>query len=406
LLGRLSATVREAVGVERPRLRFLALVTTGHFVVHWYNQMLALSLPFLRADLGLSEVQVGSLTTVQMGVNSAANLPSGYLGDAFRRYGALVLASAILSFGLGVFLLGWSPAYGWALVGAGFVGLGIALWHPSAMGSLSLRFPERRGMALSVHGMGASLGDAVAPLVVGGLFSLLAWRGVLMGHLVPAGVIALLLVRALGGYYREYRIRPSLRAYAGDIGVLFRRAQVLAVLASGALNSMARLAILSFFPLYLRESLGYSAFLLGVYLTLLHVMGLVSQPVMGPLSDRVGRKAVLVPAFLTMSLLYLLVLVTRSGVALGVVVGALGLFFYAILNVVQSALMDVAPEGVQASTMGVLQLVAQPFALFSPILAGWLIGRWGLPVVFVYAASATLLAGLVLVPVRFRRPGG
>ena len=47
------------------------------------------------------------------------------------------------------------------------VGIGNNLWHPTAIPSLADRFPERKGLVLSFHGMGGNVGDAIAPLVVG-----------------------------------------------------------------------------------------------------------------------------------------------------------------------------------------------------------------------------------------------
>jgi MFS family permease len=172
---------------------------------------------------------------------------------------------------------------------------------------------------------------------------------------------------------------------------------------SNTLIQMARLSVLAFFTIYIKETLGYSAFALGVYLALLYAMGIVSQPVVGALSDRIGRKMVLVPSFATMALLYMAIVVVPAGVPLGLVIGALGMFFYATLNMTQTAIMDVAPEGVQASTMGVMSLFSLPFTLGSPVLAGYLVTEFGIKSAFLYAAVAAMLAAATLVPVRFRR---
>jgi len=180
--------------------------------------------------------------------------------------------------------------------------------------------------------------------------------------------------------------------------------QVLAVMASSTLVAMARLSILTFLPIYIEESLAYSSFGLGVYLSLLHLMGIVSQPIMGILSDKIGRKAVLIPSFAIMGLLYLTIVFVGGGIPLGLVIGLLGLFFYAILNVTHTAVMDVAAEGVQSSTFAIVVLFSQPFSLASPILTGWLVSEYGIKMTFWYSAIVTLLAAALLIPVRFKRP--
>jgi MFS family permease len=393
--------VSQQVGTAR--LFYLSAVTGGHVAVHWFTQLLTLALPSLKADLGLSDVQVGGITTAYAGVSSATSLPSGYVADSYRKRGALIMASALAAFGLAYLLMGLAPSYAWLLPAAGLVGLGTALWHPAALAGLSLRFPDRRGMALSVHGVGASIGDTVGPVAVGAVMAVLGWRRTLELHLIPALLIGLLLWQGLRRMYREEGAIVPFRAYVGDLRRMLVSQQVWAVLASNSLMSMARLSILTFLPIYISETLGYSSFVLGVYITLLYGLGALSQPVMGIVSDRFGRKWVLLPSFTAMGLLFMALAYAASGLQLALVIAALGMFFYAVLNITQSAIMDVAGEGVQASTMGVLGLFSQPFTLSAPIVAGYLVTGFGIKAAFWYAAVTALLASAVLVPVRFRR---
>ena len=394
---------RGARQLGRQRLLFLGSLAGGHLVVHWYMGILALVLPSLKSDLHLTNVQVGTITAAQTGVNGVTTMPSGYLADSYRRQGSLILAAAILAFGLAYFLMGNASSYAGALVGAGLLGLGVALWHPGATGSLSLQFPERRGFALAVHGVGASIGDALGPVTVGAIFTLVSWQLALQYHLIPALVLALILWKSVGSMYQAQGPKPSFRSYVGDIRSMLANRQVLAVLASTTLVNMARFSILTFLPIYIKETLGYSSFILGVYLALLYAMGMISQPVMGIMSDRIGRKVVLVPSLAAMGLLYVAIVFAQGGIQIGIVIGALGLFFYAILNVFHSAILDVTAEGVQASTFGVIILFGFPFTLGSPIFAGYLVTEFGIKSTFLYAATATFLATALLLPIRFRR---
>ena len=393
------------------RSGFLAWVTGGHIVVHWYVAVFALALPYLKEELGLTPVEIGAITTVQMGVASGLLLVSGYVADTFRSRGRLILVLSIAVFGLGYLLLGAMESYGWTLVAAGLVGLAIALWHPSAMGSLSIKFPDRRGMALSVHGVGASVGDSLGPLAIGAVILAVDWRVAFQIHLAPALLFAVVLWIGLKTSQQVsdesgHSAGPRFADYARGVRAMFTNVQSVAVLSSTALANMARLAILAFLSVYLGETLGFSSFRLGLYLSFLYVLGIVSQPVMGLVSDRIGRKAVLVPSFGLMALLYLAIAYAGGGVLLAVVICALGLFFYAILNITQTAIMDVADESVQASTMGVMGLTSQPFVLGSPVLAGYLVERFGIETAFIYAAAAGALATIILVPVRFRSVRG
>ena len=151
-------------GLGRERLVFLSLVTGGHAIIHWFQQMFAVVLPSVTQGLALTEVQVGYLQSARQLTSGTMNLPVGLLSDSFARWRAVILASALLFMGVGYFCMGAAGGLGGALVGAALVGLGTAAWHPPAMGALSLRFPERRATALSIHGMGATLFDTLTPL--------------------------------------------------------------------------------------------------------------------------------------------------------------------------------------------------------------------------------------------------
>ena len=105
---------------------------------------------------------------------------------------------------------------------------------------------------------------------------------------------------------------------------------------------MGRLVILTFLPIYLQEHLHYSAFALGVFVALMHALGTISQPALGLLSDRFGRKAVLVPSCLLLGLFFALLAIVPAGIPLALVIIAIGLFFYTLFNIMNAAVMDVA----------------------------------------------------------------
>ena len=384
------------------RLRMLLILTAGHVVVHWYQQLFSLVIPDIKNSLALTNVQVGTLNSARQ-VAQGFTLPSGYVADSYRRYTNLILAVSILCFGAGYFFIGVGHSYSWVLLAVALIGFGSALWHPAAIGSLSVSFKERRGMALSVHGAGASIGDSIVPIIVGAILIVVQWRLAMQVHMIPAVIVAVILWISLRRTFQDAGVKPSFGSYLGGLGQLIRNSQVIGVVSSNTLSNMARLAVTAFFPIYVTETLGYSTFVLGIYLALLYAMGLVSQPIMGVVSDRRGRKIVLVLSFALMALLFMLIIVATNGLLLGLVIAALGCFFYGTTNITQSAVMDVAGEGVQASTMGVMNLVAQPFTLLSPIITGFLIEQYGLIATFWYAAALQAVATLILLPIRFRR---
>jgi MFS family permease len=166
------------------------------------------------------------------------------------------------------------------------------------------------------------------------------------------------------------------------------------------LMMMARQVILTFLPLYIQIGLRRDAFELGVYVALLHAVGTVSQPLLGILSDRLGRKAVLVPSYLILAGLYVLLAGVAPGWPLAVLVLAIGAFFYTLTNVTGAAVLDAAGSHIQASAWGLTSVVTQVIVLPAPIVAGWLVQRLGYGSAFVLAAGFMVVGTLVMLPLR------
>ena len=259
-------------------------------------------------------------------------------------------------------------------------------------------------MALSVHGAGASFGDSISPVIVGAILLATHWRLVMQLHLLPAFVVAVVLAWSLRGVYKDSGPKPTFRSYLGGIRDMLRNTQVLGVTASNTISSMARLAVGTFLPIYISETLGYSSFVLGIYLALLYVMGLISQPIMGSISDKRGRKGTLIVAFSLLSVLFLLMILVPGGIWLGLVIAAAGCFFYGTANITTAAVMDVAGDNVQSSSMGVMSLASQPFTLLSPVITGFLVEGYGMHAAFWYAAVLQAVSTVILIPIKFKKP--
>jgi FSR family fosmidomycin resistance protein-like MFS transporter len=389
----LSANLAVLRGLGRERLAFLGYVTGGHTVLHWFQQIFPVALPSVKQGLGLSDVQVGYLQSARQLTAGTLNLPVGMLADAFSRRQAEILASALVFMGAGYWALGGATGLAGALAGSALVGLGTAAWHPPAMGALSARFADRRATALAIHGTGATVADTLTPLALGGLLVAFSWSDVLRAQALPAAVAALVMWRGLAGQFPD-RPRPPARA---AVAMLRDPAFIVASVVQG-LMIMARQVILTFFPLYVQIGLGRDAFELGVYVALLHGMGTLSQPVLGVLSDRLGHKTVLVPAYLAVAGLYVLLAWVPPGWPLAAVVLALGLFFYTLTNVSSAAVFDAAGAGVQASAMGLASVVTQALVLPAPVLGGWIVERYGYESAFFLAAGLMAAGALIMLP--------
>jgi MFS family permease len=91
---------------------------------------------------------------------------------------------------------------------------------------------------------------------------------------------------------------------------------------------------------------------------------------MGYLSDRLGRKPVLIPGMLLLSLLTFLVVPLGHGIALLVIVALMGTFLFSDQPILTAAAPDLVGGQVAATTLGVLSFSRFALSAASPIIGG------------------------------------
>ena len=290
------------------------------------------------------------------------------------------------------------------------LGAASALWHPSSVSTLSLQFSDRRGTAIALHGVGASIGDSVGPLCIGAMLLVVGWKDLAQWHLIPALILAFLMWRTVRQHYSAGPGGLTRRSYFSGIKGIFARPTVFMVMIASSVVGMARVSVTTFLPLYLAEEMNYDSFWLGFHWALLYAMGIFSQPLMGILSDKFSRKTVLLPSFATMGILYLLLPMPGGGFLLALIIAAMGMFFYGTGNIATAAVLDVASDQVQGTTQSFMTLFQQVVTLPAPIVAGFVVSHYGYATVFYYSSallfSAAAVWAFIRIPKRAAGTGG
>ena len=319
------------------------------------------------------------------------------MADRFSSRWRVILAISIAMVGVFHMFMGSVSAYWLLVVNATVAGVAISFWHPAAIAALSQRFPRRRGFAISLHGMGGSIGEALGPLLVGSLLTVMLWRTVLQGGVVPAvitGVVVWLVLRNLQG---RYTTALSFRVYLQSLLGMLRQRALLTVLVVTAGFSAAQGIIMTFLPVYLRVELEFSSFLTAVFISGSQVVGIGTQPVMGFLSDKYSRKLVIVPSLTTLGLVILAIPFAGSGVLLFLAVLLMGAFSFALMSVLIAAAMDLVGGEMPATTVSLVFSSSVIFSALAPGIAGVLADEVGLIWVFFLAAAMVLpVAGFAM----------
>ena len=159
---------------------------------------------------------------------------------------------------------------------------------------------------------------------------------------------------------------------------------------------MAFIALITFLPSYLSNDLGLTDFRRGVYFGLLVAAGIVFTPLMGYLSDKFGRKIVLVPGMLFDATIVLLMASFGEGVPLIILLILLGAFFYSDQPILTASALDIVGSGVATTTLGALSFARFGLSAISPIIAGYLYDSYSMDSVFYYVASLMIFSAVVL----------
>ena len=134
---------------------------------------------------------------------------------------------------------------------------------------------------------------------------------------------------------------------------------------------------------------------MGVHVALLAAPGVVSGPLFGVLSDRIGRKSIIVFVMAASAILPATMVLGGEGLGMTFSVALFGLFLYSVNSLTQAAAIDIA-EGkrLEATFIGLMWGSNAFFGAATSIAAGWLVGRYGWPPRF-YLASALLFLGFL-----------
>ncbi|MFC1532448.1 MFS transporter [Thermodesulfobacteriota bacterium] len=377
-------------------LFLLISLALGHTLMHCFQQGWYIILPSVKETFVLSDVQYGGIESIRSASGTAVQIPSGAVSDMLRKQWAIIVISALLGVGIAYVILGLAPNYGTVLLAAILVGISIALWHPPALSVLSARLAERRGLAISIHGMGGNLGNAIGPVMIGAVIGAMAWKMAAWVMAIPMIVLSLLLWVVLRNVPGREGGSITGRNYSSALLGLFKNSVILGLIISGGIRAMGTISIFAFFSLYCRVDLGFGPAKTGFYFTTMMVSGIFSQPLLGYLSDRFGRKIVLIPSMILLGFLEIILVWSGSGIGLILVAICIGLFIYTLGAVIQAAAMDASPEETGATTIALLFGSSALFTIPSPVIAGWLSETYGTPSVFLYSGGLVLLSAIIM----------
>ena len=376
-----------------------ATVIGAHALEHMYGRAFLVLIPQIYITLGLAPIQAGLLDAVRQLSGGATSMTGGFFVDMFQHRRAHILAFSMGLIAVGYFLVSIAPTYGLILAALAVASAGTALWHPPALGLLAQRFPQQRGLFISLHRSTGNIGDWLGPLIVGGLLAVVGWRWIVGGGtpvLLVFAVVIFFLLRNVGGPKIEgVDYKAKFRTQVRDMRESFRGTGMWWIFSVSAVRGMGDRSLLWVIPLYLTDQLELSSFWVGFHVALLAAPGIFVGPMFGALSDKIGRKPIII--FIMASAVIFPTTMALGGDGLGMTISVLffGVFLFSVNSLTQAAAIDVASgKGLEGTFIGLMWGSNAFFGAMASIISGVIVEYIGWHAAFYFASGLFFLGFL------------
>jgi len=412
-----SATALNDAGGDAPEAAreawVIGLIGAGHFLSHFYALALPPLFPLLKAEFGVSYIELGLAMTAYNLLGGILQAPVGFLVDRLGPRRVLLVGLGMNAFA--VALMGFVDVYGLLLVLALIAGLGNSVFHPADYAILSGSIGAGRlGRAFSIHTFSGFLGGACAPVGMLALAYMTDWRTALtVAGVVGLGVWCVVALRR--DVFRDEEkpaevdqadAAPSpalrgMRLLMSPAVLMFLVFFVVYGMASGGLTAFTVSALVNLHGLGLDQANGaLTGYLFGVVAGIL-MGGVIVDRFPGLLLTANGALAL--AAFAVVVPVMMVSFEISTGGSTGASMGAALITIMALTGIGMGAALpprdlmikEMTPPGESGKVFGFIFVGYAVGGSFAPVLFGWLLDQGRPAAVFLLAggfAAASLVA--------------
>ncbi|QAY68070.1 MFS transporter [Paenibacillus protaetiae] len=277
----------------------LLAVSSVHLLNDSMQSVIPALYPVLKDSLMLSLAQIGWISfTVNM-TSSVLQPVVGLYSD--KRPTPWMLIAGMVCSMAGMVGIAYSPSFLLLLLSVVFVGLGSAVFHPEGSRVVHFAAGGKKGLAQSIYQVGGNFGQSLAPLMTMYIFLPLGQHGAVWGTLLAAAAIAILLrvVPWYGSKLRSEALPVKSKSHAAgrqpaaysNRTILFGLTMLLFLVFA---RSWYAAGISSFFQFFEMDKYGLSAKHAQVAIFLFMIAGVIGTFCGGVMSDRFGRKKMII----------------------------------------------------------------------------------------------------------------
>ena len=360
------------------------------------RQVLYAVFPLLQNDLGLNDLQLGTLASAFMLIYMCYAPVIGYLADRMNRP-KLIALSALLWSGA-TLACATAKNYVSLLIPRALIGVGEGGFTTIAQPFLAEHYPkEKHASLLAIFGLALPVGSALGYVLGGVVGKHWGWRIAFMAAGIPGVFLAILAWVFLKDKSREIQtVRPTLKDYFP----LFKNKPFLSVCFAQAMSTFVMGGLSAWMPMYLHRYLHVDAAQAGLQFGILVIVCGAAGTYLGgrtaawllTRTQNVYYKliagcflATLPFCWLTLSMTHTLSVLTCLGIAL--------ILLFMPTGAIAAALVDTTSQNIRSMAFAVNIFIIHLLGdAISPTLVGLVSDMWSLKIA-VFCASLMLVPG-------------
>ena len=360
-------------------------------------------LPLFALALQASPSEIGWIVMASTLPGILISFPAGALSDYLGRRRLLLAALVVFATAPFLYLI---VSNAWQLMAVRFYhGFATAIFGTVASAAIAARYTTDRATKLSTYSSITIVGRSIAPFLGGLLISLASFQAVYIACAI-SGVLALATGLLLRDSTPTVGAKLEMPRFWFSLKTVLRDRSIMLVSLIEAAQYLVFGAIEAFLALF-AASLGIPAWQIGVILGVQLVSIVFTKPLMGKMSDRVGRMKIIIPGLLIGAASIALLPYAPNFVGLTGLSLVFGLGFAAVTSSTTAWVADLTQDNRFGSSIGVLRTVMDVGQSIGPVLTGWMVGYAGYGSAFTLLAVVLLAAALLLgVMLRVDSPAG
>ncbi len=381
----------------RYQVLLVALLSINFGIVFFDRNALGFLMGSVQPELGLNETQVGLLSSALSLTWSLAAFGMGGLSDAIGNR-KIPLIVTTLAFCACSFLTGFAQGFALLLAARMLMGLAEGGVMPISHAMIVTEVdPRHRGIAQGIaQNFGSNfLGSVVAPTVLVAFAAAYGWRSAFFLAALPGLVTALLILLLLREPPRP-PARPAAEAQKEPWLAVLKVRNVLICCVLAILLVSYLVVCLTFLPKYLLNVRHYGPGTMSLLIATLGISATIGSFAVSGLSDRIGRRPVMIAMPLIGVILPLAAMFFDGSVWLLAAIffagwGLVGIFPLFMATVPSESVRPARVATALGLCMGTGEVLG---GVLSPALAGMAADHWGANMPFWIMIGLTVAAGL------------